>query len=146
LKHTPRKKPRFCFIINTAKNQSKGVCPVNCRITLNKERKQLNTGLLVNPTYWENELQKSGNTRGQTTNINRIRPYSSQGCTILFLVFQLQEIPCKLDNIFNEYKDYTIKGRIYIVQLQKYVSRIQKLVGIEIKQNTYENSFMLATI
>jgi hypothetical protein len=64
----------------------------------------------------------------------------------LFLVFQLQEIPCKLDNIFNEYKDYTIKGRIYIVLLQKYVSRIQKLVGIEIKQNTYENSFMLATI
>jgi hypothetical protein len=34
----------------------KGLCPVNCRITLNKERKQFNTGLLVNPIV--NNLKK----------------------------------------------------------------------------------------
>jgi hypothetical protein len=38
-----------------------------------------------------------------------------------------------------------IRKEEYILSCyRKYVSRIQKLVGIE--QNTYENSFMLATI
>jgi hypothetical protein len=42
-------------------------------------------------------------------------------------------IPCKLDNIFNEYKVYQLE-RKNIYCHEKYVSRIQKLVGIEIKQ------------
>jgi integrase/recombinase XerD len=46
------------YIINTAKTNQRGLCALNCRITLNKERKQFNTGLLVNPKYWESKLQK----------------------------------------------------------------------------------------
>jgi integrase/recombinase XerD len=84
------------FIISTARTNQRGLCPVNCRITLNKERKQLNTGLLVNPTYWESKLQKVTILEPNHKYINaqleriQVKMYS------IVLVFQLQGIPFNL--------------------------------------------------
>ena len=132
-------KTTILFIINAARTNQRGLCPVNCRITLNKERKQLNTGLLVNPTYWESKLQKVTILEPNHKYINAQLERIQVKMYNIVLVFQLQGIPCKLDNIFNEYKGIPIRKEEYILSCyRKYVSRIQKLVGIEIKQNTYE--------
>ena len=127
------------FIINTARTNQRGLCPLNCRITLNKERKQFNPGLLVNPEYWESRLQKVTTLEPNHKYINaqleriQVRIYN------ISLVFQLQGIPCKMDNILDEYKGIPIRKEEYILSCyRKYVARIHKLVGIEIKQNTYE--------
>ncbi len=53
-----QEKITILFVISPTKINQKGLCPLNCRITPNKDRKQLSTGLFVNPTYWENKLQK----------------------------------------------------------------------------------------
>lgn len=131
-------KIKILFIINTAKTNQRGLCPVNCRITLNKERKQFNPGLLVNPKYWESKLQKVSILEPNHKYINAQLERVQVKIYNIVLVFQLQGIPCKLDNIFNEYKGIPIRKEEYILSCyRKYVSRIQKLVGIEIKQNTY---------
>jgi integrase/recombinase XerD len=39
------------FVISTNKTNKKGLCPLNCRITFNKDRKQFSTGLFINPLY-----------------------------------------------------------------------------------------------
>ncbi|EIA08675.1 site-specific integrase [Flavobacterium frigoris] len=127
------------YIINTAKTNQRGLCALNCRITLNKKRKQFNTGLLVNPKYWESKLQKVTILEPNHKYINAQLERIEVKIYNIALVFQLQGIPCKLDNIFNEYKGIPIRKEEYILSCyRKYVSRIQKLVGIEIKQNTYE--------
>ena len=127
------------FVINTAKINQRGLCPVSCRITLNKARKQFATGLFVNPHYWGNKLQEVTTQEANHKYINgqleriQIKIYN------IALVFQLQGIPLKIDDIYNEYKGIPLKKEEYILSCyRKYVSRIQKLVGIEIKENTYE--------
>jgi integrase/recombinase XerD len=127
------------FIISTARTNQRGLCPLYCRITLNKERKQFNPGLLVNPQYWESKLQKVTILEPNHQYINAQLERTQVKIYNIVLVFQLQGIPCKLDNILDEYKGIPIRKEEYILSYyRKYVSRIQKLVGIEIKQNTYE--------
>jgi integrase/recombinase XerD len=127
------------FIISTARTNQRGLCPLYCRITLNKERKQFNPGLLVNPQYWESKLQKVTILEPNHQYINAQLERIQVKIYNIVLVFQLQGIPCKLDNILDEYKGIPIRKEEYILSYyRKYVSRIQKLVGIEIKQNTYE--------
>jgi integrase len=127
------------FIISTARTNQRGLCPLYCRITLNKERKQFNPGLLVNPQYWESKLQKVTILEPNNKYINAQLERIQVKIYNIVLVFQLQEIPYKLDDIFNEYKGIPIRKEEYILSCyRKYVARIQKLVGIEIKQNTYE--------
>jgi integrase/recombinase XerD len=127
------------FIISTARTNQRGLCPLYCRITLNKERKQFNPGILVNPQYWESKLQKVTILEPNHQYINAQLERIQVKIYNIVLVFQLQGIPCKLDNILDEYKGIPIRKEEYILSYyRKYVSRIQKLVGIEIKQNTYE--------
>jgi integrase/recombinase XerD len=134
-----QEKITILFVINTAKTNQKGLCPISCRITLNKVRKQFATGLFVNPNYWENKLQKVTIQEANHKYINAQLERIQVKIYNIALVFQLQGIVLKLDNIFSEYKGIPIKKEEYILSCyRKYVSRIQKLVGKEIKENTYE--------
>lgn len=117
------------FVINATKTNQKGFCPISCRITLNKERKQFVTGLFVNPPHWENKLQKVTSQEANHKYINAKLERIQVKIYNIALVFQLQGIACKLDNIFNEYKGIPLKKEEYILSFyRKYVSRIQKLV------------------
>lgn len=127
------------FVINAARTKQKRLRPFICRITLNKKGKQFNTSLFVNSNYWENKLQKvtilEPNHKYLNAQLERIQIKIYN----IVLVFKLQGIPCKLDNIYNEYKGIPIRKGEYILSCyRKYVSRIQKLIGREIKQNTYD--------
>ena len=127
------------FVININKTNQKGLCPVSCRITLNTTRKQFSTGLFINPNYWVSRLQKVTTQEANYKYINAQLERIQVTIYNIALVFQLQGIPWKLDNIFNEYQGIPIKKEEFILSCyRKYVSRIQKLVGIEIKENTYE--------
>jgi hypothetical protein len=98
-----QEKTTILFVISPTKINQKGLCPLNCRITLNKERKQFTTGLFVNPIYWENKLQK---VNSQDTNYKLINAQIEQikiKINNIVLVFQLQSGDCTLDSIYNKY-------------------------------------------
>ncbi|WP_197276114.1 Arm DNA-binding domain-containing protein [Mangrovimonas sp. TPBH4] len=40
-----------------AKKNSKGKCPVRCRITFNRTRKELSTGISINLKHWSGRQQ-----------------------------------------------------------------------------------------
>jgi hypothetical protein len=91
------------FVIISNKSNQKGLCLLNCRITLNKERKQFIIGFFVNPIYWENKLQK---VNSQDTNYKLINAQIEQikiKINNIVLVFQLQSGDCTLDSIYNKY-------------------------------------------
>ena len=78
------------LVINTAKIYQKGLCPISCRITLNKARKQFATGLLVNPNYWENKLQKVNTQDPNCKFVNAQIKQIQTKINNIVLVFQLQ--------------------------------------------------------
>ncbi|MEZ4858418.1 MAG: Arm DNA-binding domain-containing protein [Flavobacteriaceae bacterium] len=45
------------FLLNKAKNNLMGLCPVKCRITFLKKRKEFSTGLFINPENWNSKRQ-----------------------------------------------------------------------------------------
>lgn len=134
-----QEKITILFVISANKTNQKGLCPLNCRITLNKERKQFTTGLFVNPNCWENKLQKVNTQDSNHKFINtQIKKIQSKINTIA-LVFQLQNGECTLDNVYNKYIGKEIKKKEYVLSYYKqYLTKIKKLVGLEIKENTYK--------
>jgi integrase/recombinase XerD len=137
-----QEKTTILFVISPTKINQKGLCPLNCRITLNKERKQFTTGLFVNPNYWENKLQKVNTQDANHKFINAQIEQIQIKINNIVLVFQLQNGDCTLDNIYNKYTGVEIKKKEYVLSYYKqYLSKIKKLVGLEIKDNTY-NKFV----
>lgn len=133
-----QEKTTILFVISPTKINQKGLCPLNCRITLNKERKQFTTGLFVNPIYWENKLQKVNSQDTNYTFINAQIEQIKIKINNIVLVFQLQGGDCTLDNIYNKYIGKEIKKKEYILSYYKqYLYKIKKLTGIQIKDNTY---------
>lgn len=137
-----QEKTTILFVISPTKINQKGLCPLNCRITLNKERKQFTTGLFVNPLNWENKLQKVNSRDSNCKFINAQIELIQIKINNIALVFQLQDENCTLDNIYNKYIGLEIKKKEFVLSYYKqYLSKIKKLVGSEIKENTY-NKFV----
>ncbi|WP_339663168.1 Arm DNA-binding domain-containing protein [uncultured Polaribacter sp.] len=40
------------FVLQKIKTNKKGQCPIKCRITFLKSRKEFSTGIFINPDYW----------------------------------------------------------------------------------------------
>lgn len=133
-----QEKITILFVISANKTNQKGLCPLNCRITLNKQRKQFTTGLFVNPNYWDNKLQKVNNQDANYKFINAQIEQIQIKINNIALLFQLQDENCTLENIYNKYIGVEIKKKEYVLSYYKqYLSKIKKLVGLEIKDNTY---------
>jgi integrase/recombinase XerD len=126
------------FVVSPTKTNQKGLCPLNCRITLNKERKQFTTGLFVNPQHWENKLQKVNLLDPKYKFINNKIEQIQIKINNIGLVFQLQGGEFTLDNIYNKYIGLEIKKKEdFLSYYNQYLLRIKKLVGLEIKNSTY---------
>jgi hypothetical protein len=47
------------FVINKAKMNRRGVCPISCRLTFKNNRKAFSTGEFINPLEWNAKNQKA---------------------------------------------------------------------------------------
>ena len=47
------------FVLQKIKINKKGQCPIKCRITFKKTRKEFSIGIFINPNYWESGKQKT---------------------------------------------------------------------------------------
>lgn len=98
-----QEKTTILFVISPRKINKKGLCPLYCRITFNKERKQFSTGIYVNPLYWENKLQKVSELDNSSKLINNKIEQIQNKINKIGLVFQLESEPYSLENIYNKY-------------------------------------------
>lgn len=137
-----KEKITILFVISANKTNQKRLCPLNCRITFNKGRKQFSTGLFVNPLYWENKLQKVSELDNNSKLINAKIEQILNKINKIALVFQLQSENYSLDDIYNKYQGKEIKKKENILSYYKqYLYKIKKLVGLEFKESTY-NKFV----
>lgn len=47
------------FLLQKNRTNQKGTCPIRCRLTYLKTRKEFSTGLFIKPVHWQNSKQRA---------------------------------------------------------------------------------------
>lgn len=132
-------KINILFRINKQKKNAKGVCALMCRLTYNKQRKEFSTGQFVNPEYWDAKQQVVKPPEPNRKEINQQLSLIKTKINRAFLLLQVKDEAFTVDDIFSLYKGVkTAKEYNVIEYFERYLKRIKTLVGVEIKQVTYE--------
>lgn len=127
------------FLLYKSKLNSKGKCAIKCRITYKKRRKEFAIGQSINPSLWNSKQQlvKPPELDAELINsqISLIRTKLNQA----FLFLQVKGTDFNVEDIYKQYKGETNKKDFGIMEVYNlHSARIKKLIGIDIKQVTYQ--------
>mgnify|MGYP000138227126 CR=1 FL=1 len=126
------------FLLRRNKINSRGLCPIECRITLDKQRKPFSTGIFINPKNWDSNKQLTRPPNEENNNTNNQLSLIKNKINQAFLFLQVKEEPFDASDIYNQYAGKTMTKEYTLIEYYKiYLDRLQKLVGLEIKQATW---------
>lgn len=133
---------KILFVQGKNRTNQKNQSPLYCRLTFNGKRKQVSTGIHIEYEHWNAKTQVILKSHQSAilynSKLEKIRSKFNSIYTILIL----QEISFTLDDIYNIYLGKELKKSESILSYYKlYLIKIKKLVGLEIKENTY-NKFV----
>ena len=127
------------FYLNKAKTNQKGVCPIYCRITFLKKRKEFSTGQFVNPKHWNSKSQGVSRKDVNCNYSNAQLSLIAQKLNNTFLKLQLQQVEFSAQDISNIYFNRNGKKEDTLVSYyNKYLAKIKKLIGKDIREPTYK--------
>ncbi len=119
------------FLLRRNSINAKGVCPIECRITLDKKRKPFATGLFINPNNWNAQKQKAFPPNTEHNQINTQLSLIKQNINQAFLFLQVQEKNFDVDDIYRQYKGENIKEDKSIMEIfNLHIAKQEKLIGI----------------
>lgn len=128
------------FLITRSRVNAQGKCSMKCRITYLKERYEFAIGSFINPTHW-NSKQQAAKTKPpseENTFINSQLSLIKNKINRAFLLLQARETDFTVKDIYNQYVGKPVTRAIGIVAYyNEYLEKYRKLVGIEIKQSTW---------
>ena len=132
------------FVINQAKTNQKGLCPIYCRITINKKRKQFSIDNSINPKDWNSKKQLAESKTVDYSILNGQIAKIKQNLNNAYFKLQIDETTISVEDIFNIYfHKPTIKEENVISYLNKELQKLKKLIGKNLKQSTW-NKFNYA--
>ena len=112
-----------------------GKCPIRCRITFNKTRKEFSTGIFVNPDYWDSGKQKALPPSNENTILNNKLSLIYQQIDKAFLMLQILPNDFDVDDIYRKYKGEDSKEEITILgAYDLHNEKTKKLIGIDFNQ------------
>lgn len=119
------------FLLRRNKTNVKGMCPIECRLTLDKHRKPFSTGLFINPNSWSSAKQKSYPPNKTNNQINTQLSLIKQEINQAFLFLQVQEKDFDVNDIYRQYKGENIKADKSILEIfNLHIVKQEKLIGI----------------
>ncbi|MDO5978258.1 site-specific integrase [Flavivirga spongiicola] len=131
-------KMTILFLLHKHKVNKKGKCPIRCRITYLKKRKEFSLGLFLNPDYWSSKQQKAKPPNPDNNYINTQLSLISQKINEAFLFLQVSNETFDVDDVYLKYKGENIKTHKTLLEVFKlHNERMNKLVGIEYTNSTY---------
>jgi integrase/recombinase XerD len=123
------------FVLQKIKMNKKGQCPIKCRITFLKSRKEFSTGIFINPNYWDSGKQKASPPRTDNTTLNNKLSLIHQQIDKAFLMLQILPNDFDVDDIYRKYKGEDSKEEITILgAYDLHNSKTEKLIGIDFNQ------------
>ncbi|MCL5127118.1 site-specific integrase [Algibacter sp. L4_22] len=126
------------LIITKNKSRQDGKCPLMCRITYLKVRKQFSVGQFVNPKNWNSKQQLVKPLEPEADYINSQLSLIKTKINKAFLLLQIKEESFTVDDVYSLYKGEKTQKQYNIVEFfERYLKKLKTLVGIDIKLVTW---------
>lgn len=126
------------FLLHKIKMNKKKKCPIRCRITYLKKRKEFSTGLFINPDHWQSKQQKAHPPDSDNNYINTQISLVSQKINEAFLFLQVTNTEFDVADIYLQYKGENVKAHKTLLEVFKlHNERMNKLIDVEYTKSTY---------
>lgn len=126
------------FLLDKTRLNKNNQVPLRCRITYLSKRKIFSMGIFVNPKNWNSSKQMAIPINTENNQINTELSLIKQEINQAFLYLKVQEKSFNVEDIFKQYKGETISKDYGLLEFyQLYLEKQKKLVGLEIKQVTW---------
>ena len=123
------------FVLQKIKINKKGQCPIKCRITFKKTRKEFSTGIFINPDDWDSGKQKASPPSTENTILNNKLSLIRQQIDKAFLFLQISSKSFDVDDIYRKYKGEDSKEEITILgAYDLHNEKTKKLIGIDFNE------------
>jgi integrase len=127
------------FVVKLNKLNSKGLCPVNLRITYQGVRKENATGYFVDPKFWDAKRQLTTSKELDATSTNIQLEFIKQKIKNAYLSILLETDDFEADDIYHKYLGKPLKESEFVVRyFQKYLDKTFKLIGKDLKLATWK--------
>jgi len=135
-------KTTITYLLYKAKTNSRGLCPIRCRVTYLKKRKEFSSGIFINPSFWNSKKQQAEPPEPDLDYINTQLSLIRQHLNQAFLFLQVKGTPFTVLEIYSQYKGETPKDELGVIEVYKlHNDRIKKLIGIEIQHASSQLQF-----
>jgi len=126
------------FYLNKSKINQKGTCPIYCKITFLKKRKQFATGEFINPSNWNAKQQRAISNSIESQQLNTQLQIITANIKKEYLKLQLSETEFTSEDIFRHYIGEPIRQERYLIDyFNEFLVKKKKLIGIDIEQATW---------
>ncbi|HDZ04670.1 hypothetical protein LCGC14_0354360 [marine sediment metagenome] len=123
------------FYLNKAKINKQGLCPIKCRLTYFKARKEFSTGEFISPKNWNSKLQKASNNEPLNIQLEIIKTNIRRS----FLGLQIDQISFGVEEIFKSYTGEPLNNNRYFLQyFKEFLDKKKELIGIDLQQSTWK--------
>lgn len=127
------------FLLQKVRLNKQGKCPVRCRVTYLKKRKEFATGLFINPEYWNNTQQQAKPPNTQNNIINTQLSLISHKINEAFLMLQVLPDSFDVDDIYKKYKGEDVKTEITILgAYDLHNEKTKKLIGVDFNELSWK--------
>ncbi|KJD31234.1 integrase [Tamlana nanhaiensis] len=131
-------KLNILFVISVSRTRIDNRAPLSCRLTYNKERKSFAVGQFINPKNWDSKKQLVKPPEPDRDNINQQLSLIKTKINRAFLLLQIQERSFTVNDIYNAYLGKKATQNYSLIEFyENYLNKLKTLVGIDIKQVTY---------
>ena len=132
-------KVSILFLLQKARINKQGKCPIRCRITFLEERHEFSTGLLITPNMWYSKLQQAKPPNEDNTIVNSQLSLIKNKINQAFLFLQMRGTDFDVADLYLIYKGEKTKKEKGILEVySEYTSKIKKLIGKDIELVTYK--------
>ncbi|TXD46039.1 site-specific integrase [Polaribacter sp. IC073] len=121
------------FFLQRNRINKKGKCPIRCRVTFLKSRKEFSTGIFINPDYWDSGKQLAiPPSNKENIILNNKLSLIHQQIDKAFLMLQILPNDFDVDDIYRKYKGEDSKEEITILgAYDLHNEKTKKLIGID---------------
>ncbi|MBU2940149.1 site-specific integrase [Lacinutrix sp. C3R15] len=123
------------FYLQRNRINKMGKCPVRCRITYLKNRKEFSTGIFINPSYWDSGKQLAKPPNSENTILNNKLSLIHQQIDKAFLMLQILPEDFDVDDVYRKYKGEDVKTEITILgAYDLHNEKTKKLIGVDFNE------------
>ena len=127
------------FYLQKARINKRNQCPIICRITYNKKRKQFSTGIYIEPENWNSVKQSTNNNQ-----INTQLEFFTSEIRAAYLKLKVMGNSFSSEDIYKEFKGEKIERNTGLIEYwEKVLSKKKKLIGKELQQTTWDKFYYI---